>query len=142
MDDKAISLNAAIDAININNGILYDNPTLVASFHKLLSELPPAQPKPWKGEGMNRWTTVGEAAAYEKGYTEGRADANQQQWIPCTPETMPEKEGRYVCTYTYDGKKDVFMFRFEDGDFLVPWYVDTITAWYKPLDPWEGEQDE
>lgn len=64
-----------------------------------------------------------------------------QQWIPCTPETMPEKEGRYVCTYTYDGKKDVFMFRFENGDFLVPWYVDTITAWYKPLDPWEGEQD-
>lgn len=109
MDDKAISLNAAIDAININNGILYDNPTLVASLHKLLSELPPAQPK--------------------------------QQWIPCTPETMPEKEGRYICTYTYDGKKDVFMFRFEDGDFLVPWYVDAITAWYKPLDPWEGGQE-
>ena len=66
----------------------------------------------------------------------------QPGWIPCTPETMPEKEGRYVCTYTYDGKKDVFMFRFEDGDFLVPWYVDTITAWYKPLDPWEGGSHE
>lgn len=64
----------------------------------------------------------------------------QPRWIPCTPETMPEREGRYVCTYTYDGKKDVFMFRFEDGDFLVPWYVDAITAWYKPLDPWEGDK--
>lgn len=64
-----------------------------------------------------------------------------QQWIPCTPETMPEREGRYVCTYTYDGKKDVFMFRYEDGQFMVPWYVDAITAWYKPLDPWEGGQD-
>lgn len=29
----------------------------------------------------------------------------QPRWIPCTPETMPEREGRYVCTYTYDGKK-------------------------------------
>lgn len=64
------------------------------------------------------------------------------RWIPCTPETMPEKEGRYVCTYTYDGKKDVFMFRFENGDFLVPWYVDAITAWYKPLDPWKGGQND
>lgn len=43
MDDKVISLNVAIDAINVNNGILYDNPTLVASLHKLLSELPSAQ---------------------------------------------------------------------------------------------------
>lgn len=66
----------------------------------------------------------------------------QPGWIPCTPGTMPEREGRYVCTYTYDGKKDVFMFRFENGDFLVPWYVETVTAWYKPLDPWEGNANE
>ncbi len=77
--------------------------------------------------------------AFEKGFKIGAKKTTQQKWIPCTPETMPEKDGRYVCTYTYDGKKDVFMFRFEDGDFLVPWYVDTITAWYKPLDPWEGD---
>lgn len=60
MDDKVISLNVTINAINVNNGILYDNPTLVASLHKLLSELPPAQSeiiyckncgwwKPWHG---------------------------------------------------------------------------------------------
>ena len=38
-----ISRRAALDAINANNGILYDNPTLVASLHKILLELPPAQ---------------------------------------------------------------------------------------------------
>ena len=25
---------------------------------------------------------------------------------------------------------------------VVPWYVDAITAWYKPLDPWEGGHGE
>lgn len=65
----------------------------------------------------------------------------QPGWIPCSPETMPETEGRYVCTYIHDGKKDVFMFRFEDGGWIVPWYVNAITAWYKPLDPWEGGQE-
>ena len=89
-------------------------------------------------EAVDSWdgsTNIGRQKRIEK-YINALPSA--QQWIPCTPETMPEKEGRYVCTYTYDGKKDVFMFRFEDGDFLVPWYVDAITAWYKPLDPWEG----
>lgn len=66
--------------------------------------------------------------------------SSAQQWIPCTPETMPETDGRYVCTYIHDGKKDVFMFRYEDGGWIVPWYVKAITAWYKPLDPWEGEE--
>ena len=47
---------------------------------------------------MSRWTTVGEAFAYEKGYTEGRADASQQQWIPCTPESMPEAERSVLVT--------------------------------------------
>lgn len=46
---------------------------------------------------MNRWTTVGKAAAYEKGYTEGRADAIQQQWIPCS-ERLPE-ENVYVLVW-------------------------------------------
>ena len=55
-------------------------------------------------------------------------------WIPCS-ETMPEREGCYVCTYIDDGEKDVFMFRYEDGGWMVPWYVEEITAWYKPLDP-------
>ena len=64
MDDRLISLNAALDAINANNVILYDNPTLVASLHKLLSELPPAQPG-WTpcdigepDEDMECWVTV------------------------------------------------------------------------------------
>ena len=42
MKDDMISRQAAIDAIDANNGTLYDNPTLVASLHKLLSELPSA----------------------------------------------------------------------------------------------------
>ena len=45
---------------------------------------------------MSRWTTVGEVVAYEKGYTEGRADAIQRQWIPCTPETMPKMTDTYL----------------------------------------------
>lgn len=65
----------------------------------------------------------------------------QPRWIPCS-KRLPEREGRYVCTYTYYGKKDVLMFRYEDGQFLVPWYVNEITAWYKPLEPWEGGQDD
>lgn len=47
---------------------------------------------------MSRWTTVGEAFAYEKGYIEGRADASQRQWIPCTPETMPKTEEKVLVT--------------------------------------------
>lgn len=45
MDDRTISLKAALGAIDANNGILYDNPTLVTSLHKILSELPPAEPE-------------------------------------------------------------------------------------------------
>ena len=49
-------------------------------------------------KNMSRWSTPGEAFAYETGYIEGRADAIQQQWIPCTPETMPENEQDVLVT--------------------------------------------
>ena len=48
MNDKLISLNIILDAIDANNGILYDNPTLVASLKKMFSALPPTQP--WEGK--------------------------------------------------------------------------------------------
>ena len=44
---------------------------------------------------MNRWTTVGEAAAYEKGYIEGIADASQRQWIPVT-KGLPTENNSYL----------------------------------------------
>lgn len=49
---------------------------------------------------MSRWTTVGEAAAYEKGYTEGRADAIQRQWIPCST-ALPKTEEKVLITCEY-----------------------------------------
>lgn len=93
-----------------------------------------------KPEGNDEWS-FGCRSQWEWDTETLKTMPSAQQWIPCTPETMPEREGRYVCTYTYDGKKDVFMFRYEDGQFMVPWYVETVTAWYKPLDPWEGGQN-
>lgn len=39
-----ISRQAAIDAVDANNGILYDSPTLVASLKKMVNALPSAQP--------------------------------------------------------------------------------------------------
>lgn len=110
------------------------NAEWVRRINMVLSALPSAQPV----EDIHRE----KEQAYYCGYEDGAKAARSAQpgWIPCTPETMPEREGRYVCTYTYDGKKEVFMFRFEDGEFMVPWYVETVTAWYKPLDPWEGER--
>ena len=44
MDDRLISLNMILNAIDANNGILYDNPTLVASLKKMINALPSAQP--------------------------------------------------------------------------------------------------
>ena len=40
MDDRLISLNVMLDAIDANNGILYDSPTLVTSLKKMVNELP------------------------------------------------------------------------------------------------------
>lgn len=39
-----VDRQAAIDAVDANNGILYDSPTLVASLKKMVNALPPAQP--------------------------------------------------------------------------------------------------
>ena len=95
---------------------------------------------------MNRWTTVGEAVAYEKGYIEGRADAIQRQWIPCS-DALPKDEeevivsihddsGDYAYDYTSSG------WYAAAGEF---WVVDNeanmrVVAWMPLPKPWEGGQ--
>lgn len=49
--DRLISLNAALNLIDANNGILYDSPTLVASLKRMVMELPSAQQKKLKYSG-------------------------------------------------------------------------------------------
>ena len=97
---------------------------------------------------MSRWTTVGEAAAYEKGYTEGRADAIQQQWIPCS-ERLPEEDGQYIVTVKYehvDGYEDIYSEHIEwvDGhwDEFGHYHcgrVEKVLAWQPLPKPWKGE---
>ena len=95
---------------------------------------------------MSRWTTVGEAFAYEKGYIEGRADSSQWQWIPCTPETMPQEDGEYLVTkksfrwigwnYTEYEETDIARYEKKDG-----WHkADMVLAWCELPEPWEEKQ--
>lgn len=90
---------------------------------------------------MSRWTTVGEVVAYEKGYTEGRADAIQRQWIPCTPETMPKESGKYLVTIRYEDGYDTDLFEYNshwrewnDGEL----YGGRVIAWQPKPEPWKG----
>ena len=90
---------------------------------------------------MSRWTTVGEAAAYEKGYIEGRADAIQRQWIPCSEtEEAPEYE---VIACNADGEV-MLGYLSTDG---VDWECDSayelmtdVVAWMKKPKPWVGRR--
>ena len=98
-----------------------------------------------RGKSMRRrrWTTAGEAAAYEKGYIEGRADAQQRQWIPCE-ERLPEP-GVNVLVDVLDIPADD---RFplvdkigDDGDWCNCYGEWFAVAWVPIPDPWEGEND-
>ena len=86
---------------------------------------------------MSRWTTVGEAFAYEKGYIEGIADASQRQWIPVT-KGLPEVKQRVLVQ-----QKDGFMMvrKCIDGGHLA-WFYSDIVAWQPlPTPYWEGGQN-
>ena len=56
-----------------------------------------AAPGAVEGGRMMRWTTPGEAHAYEVGYVEGMADA--RQWIPVKTRPMTEEEREYWSEY-------------------------------------------
>ena len=97
---------------------------------------------------MSRWTTVGEAVAYEKGYTEGRADAILRQWIPCDV-ALPKENGQYIIMVKYehvDGYDDIYSEHGEwvDGhwDSGFGYYhcgrVEKVLAWMPLPQPWEG----
>ena len=100
---------------------------------------------------MSRWTTVGEAAAYEKGYTEGRADANQRQWIPCTPETMPPDYQWYyaTCKSLVDNRENWVVegcytpWEHFDSTPMIKCGAAEVIAWMPKEfpEPWEGGQD-
>ena len=125
MDDRTISLKAALDAIDANNGILYDNPTLVASLKKMLSELPPAQP----GEDIKAMCGECDAWNQYKNYP-------QLRWIP-TSERTPEKSGMYLVT-TPDGQVEL---RYYSTLYRWHGWVDMV-AWMPLPQPWEGNRNE
>lgn len=97
---------------------------------------------------MSRWTTAGEAFAYEKGYIEGRADASQRQWIPVTKGLpKPNEEdgnGFYKAYLVQDGRwMDVARW---DGKYWVAWGYSTVllnvVAWQPLPTPYrEGGQE-
>ena len=85
---------------------------------------------------MSRWSTPGEAYAYETGYIEGMADA--KRWIPVT-ERLP-KEGQIVLVV---GKtKEINLARythpfFDFGENITS-RVGKVTHWMPLPEPWKG----
>lgn len=98
---------------------------------------------------MSRWSTPGEAYAYETGYIEGMADAKEKQWIPVT-ERLPEPNEieengclRHYLTQNDYGDMMVCSwngFKWEQIYQLEP-TDDEIIAWMPLPEPWKGEDD-
>ena len=90
---------------------------------------------------MRRWTTPGEAYAYETGYIEGRADA--RQWIPVS-ERLPDMNER-VLVYTVareyhvwnraSNRRDNYFWEAEDGLYHDKYEAD---LWMPLPKPYEG----
>ena len=111
---------------------------------------------------MSRWSTPGEAYAYETGYIEGMADA--KRWIPikwhdCTDEDrekygfsndivavfdceMPD-DGQSILVTTSHGYVYQDVCYINDGYSLDSgWdWIDDIKAWMPIPEPWKGEDD-
>lgn len=135
--DRSISLNAALNLIDANNGILYDNPTLVASLHKLLSELPSAtdtniaatdtisRAVALKGlEDLNIASFYEENEHSKETYTEVKAmlkalPSAQQEIIRC-------KDCKYSDTYPPDADNDMPLkcLGIRYGGVMPDWYCE------------------
>ena len=87
---------------------------------------------------MYRWSTPGEAHAYETGYIEGRADA--RQWIPVT-KRLPDSDDVVLTCYK-DGSISTNWFGVYDN--IREWVYDKehIVAWMPLPEPWEGGAEE
>ena len=89
---------------------------------------------------------VGEPATWDKPYPKGdlyvkseiieRIPSAEPQWIPCS-ERLPDKEGRYLCTY-FMSKGNVIDFGwFENGE----WYICGCVAWMPLPEPYRGDSE-
>ena len=61
---------------------------------------------------------------------------NQTEWIPVT-ERLPEKDGRYLCSYENEFGTCVDFGKFEKND----WWVGRVTAWMPLPEPWKGDEE-
>lgn len=66
-----------------------------------------------------------------------------QKWIPCTPETMPEEAGAYLCTCKDAGRLIIALIKWQPR--MKSWNLTgartywKVIAWMPLPDPWKGE---
>lgn len=102
---------------------------------KRIKELPSAQP----GEDIRAMCGECDAWNQYKNYP-------QPQWIPCSPETMPQEDGEYLVTIHWENGgyyTDLLIYK----AYLKEWKNEdkifgTVTAWQPKPKPCEGERDD
>ena len=80
--------------------------------------------------------------AYERGYAQGKADA-EPHWIPCN-ESLPKKEGFYLVTLEdkCGAETTIRFFRIENGErHWSLWGNENITAWMPKPEPYKEETE-
>ena len=76
--------------------------------------------------------------AYERGYAQGKADA-EPHWIPCS-EGLPKEEGFYIVTLEdkCGAETTIRFFRIENGErYWSLWGNENITAWMPKPEPYK-----
>ena len=81
---------------------------------------------------MNRWSTPGEASAYETGYIEGMADA--KQWIPVTERLPNPFEGVLITVKERWNDTDKWEYHTDVGSFCVDGEWETYNDWNEGQD--------
>ena len=68
-----------------------------------------------------------------------------QKWIPCTPETMPEEAGAYLCTCNDAGRLIITLIKWQPR--MKSWNLTgartywKVIAWMPLPEPWGGDSD-
>ena len=86
-----------------------------------------------------------------------KCSESPSDWIPCTPETMPEEGERVLCTHLggIDPNRQVIEHIYEDGKFVLGWnmdmnpssptfgqrYMGNVIAWMPLPKPYKEEEE-